>query len=311
MAKILVTGAAGYIGSTLTPELLRLGHEVTALDNYSHNQPSLLECCAFPHFSIIRGDVRDKKLLSKHMENMEFIIPLAGIVSAPSCDKDPIAAKSINLDAIKLILELRKPGQKIIFPNTNSGYGVGEKDIYCDEKTPLRPISLYGQTKVDAERCILEAGDGVVFRLATVFGVSPRMRMDLLVNDFVYRAVYDRFIVLFEPHFKRNYIHVHDVARAFIFAINNFEKMKGEVFNVGLNDANLSKQELCMEIKKHIPEFYFIEATIGEDPDKRNYIVSNAKIEKIGYRPIISLHDGIRQLIKGYQILKKNQYANH
>lgn len=310
MSKILVTGGAGYIGSTLVPELLKKGHEVTVIDNFSHNQPSLMDCCHYKTFQVVRGDVRDRNLMTKLVPGMDFIMPLAGIVSAPACARDPLAATSINLDAIKLILELRTPEQKIIFPNTNSGYGVGQEDVYCDENTPLNPISLYGKTKVEAEKAILAAGNAIVFRLATVFGISPRMRLDLLVNDFTYRAVNDRFIVLFESHFKRNYIHVRDVARAFIFGMENFEQMKNEPYNVGLSDANLSKKELCEEIKKQVPDFYFVEAQIGEDPDKRNYIVSNAKIEKAGFKPEVSLQDGIAGLIKGYQVLKRTQFSN-
>ncbi len=308
--KIFITGAAGYIGSVLTPELLKEGYEVIALDNFMYNQSSLLDCVYNKNLIIVRGDARDKKLISKYLKDIDYIIPLACLVGAPACDKDPEAAKSINLEAIKMILELRGPNQKIIFPNTNSGYGIGQEGIYCDETTPLNPISLYGKLKVEAEKAILEAGNAVVFRLATVFGISPRMRLDLLVNDFVYRAINDRFIVLFEPHFKRNYIHIRDVVRVFIYAINNFEDMKNEVYNVGLSDANLSKWELCEEIKKQIPDFYFVEAKIGEDLDKRNYIVSNEKLEKTGFRPQISLEAGISELIKGYNIIKRNQFSN-
>lgn len=308
--KILITGAAGYIGSVLTPELLRQGHEVIAIDNFMYNQSSLLDCCHHKSLKIIRGDVRDKNLIAKYIKGVDFIIPLACIVGAPACDKDPVLARSINLEAIKLILQLRLPNQKIIFPNTNSGYGIGQKDIYCDENTPLNPISLYGKLKVEAERAILKSGNAIVFRLATVFGVSPRMRLDLLVNDFTFRAVNDHFVVLFEPHFKRNYIHVRDVVGVFIYAVNNFRKMKNEAYNVGLSDANLSKMELCREIKKQIPNFYFVEAEIGEDVDKRDYIVSNKKIEKAGFKPKFSLQDGISELISGYQIIKRNQFSN-
>ncbi len=308
--KILITGAAGYIGSILTPELLRNGHEVIAIDNFMYNQSSLLDCCHYKTLKVVRGDSRDKNLISKYIKDVDYIIPLACIVGAPACDKDPAAAKSVNVEAIKMILELRQPEQKIVFPNTNSGYGIGQKDVYCDENTPLNPVSLYGRLKVEAEKAILEAGNAIVFRLATVFGISPRMRLDLLVNDFVYRAVNDRFIVLFEANFKRNYIHIRDVARAFIHAIDNFEKMKNEPYNVGLSDANLSKLELCEEIKKQLPDFYFVEAKIGEDIDKRNYIVSNEKIEKTGFKPEVSLQEGIAELIKGYQIIRRNQFSN-
>ncbi len=310
MAKILVTGAAGYIGSILTPELLKEDHEVIALDNFMYNQTSLLDCIYDKNLAIVRGDARNENLISKYIKDADFIIPLACIVGAPACDKDLEVARSTNLEAIKMILKLREPNQKIIFPNTNSGYGIGQKDIYCDENTALNPISLYGKLKVEAEKALLGAGNTVSLRLATVFGISPRMRLDLLVNDFVYRAVNDRFIVLFEAHFKRNYIHIRDVARAFIHAIDNFEKMKNEPYNVGLSDANLSKLELCEEIKKQLPDFYFVEAKIGEDIDKRNYIVSNEKIEKTGFKPEVSLQEGIAELIKGYQIIRRNQFSN-
>jgi len=310
MAKILITGAAGYIGSTLTPELLRQGHEVIAVDNFMYNQAPLLDCVNDKKLTIVRADVRDEKIISRYVKDVDFIIPLAAIVGAPACDKDPESARAINLEAIKMILKLRQPYQKIIYPDTNSGYGIGQKDISCDENTPLNPISLYGRLKVEAEKVILESGNAIVFRLATVFGISPRMRLDLLVNDFVYRAINDRFIVLFEAHFKRNYIHLRDVAGAFIHAINNFEQMKNQVYNVGLSDANLSKWELCEEIKKQLPDFYFVEAKIGEDIDKRNYIVSNEKIEKTGFKPGVSLQEGIIELIKGYQIVKRTQFSN-
>jgi nucleoside-diphosphate-sugar epimerase len=308
--KVLITGGAGYIGSVLTLELLKQNHEVVVVDNFLYNQTSLLEGCNYKTLKVIRGDARDEKLIAQHIKDVDFIIPLAGIVGAPACDKDPFLARSVNLDATKLILRLRQPNQKIIYPNTNSGYGIGQKDIHCDENTPLNPISLYGKLKIEEEKAVLEAGNAVVFRLATIFGTSPRMRLDLLVNDFVYRAVNDRFVVLFESHFKRNYIHVRDVVRAFIHALNNFEAMKDQAYNVGLSNANLSKWELCEEIKKQLPDFYFVEAKIGEDIDKRNYIVSNEKIEKAGFKTEVSLQDGITELIKGYQIIKRNQFSN-
>src|SRR3989344_7263115 len=308
--KILITGGAGYIGSILVPELLKEGHAVTVIDNFLYNQPSLLDCCHNKNFAVIRGDARDRKLITKITSCQDVIIPLAALVGAPLCNKFPEEAKSTNLDAVKLILELRKPEQKIILPNTNSGYGIGQEGIQCTEESPLNPVSLYGRLKVEAEKAVLAAGNGVTFRLATVFGISPRMRLDLLVNDFVYRAVTDGFVVLFEADFKRNYIHIHDVTRAFTHSINNFEKMKGQAYNVGLSDANLSKRELCEEIKKQLPEFYFTEAEIGEDKDKRNYIVSNEKIEKTGFKPQVSLQDGIVELIKGYQIIRRNQFSN-
>lgn len=310
MAKILVTGAGGYIGSVLVPELLRLGHEVIALDNFLYNQTSLLDVCNYPTLTVAKGDARNEALISKYIKGVDYIIPLACIVGATACDRDPLAAESVNLGAIQLILKLRTPEQKIVFPNTNSGYGVGKNDVFCDETTPLNPVSLYGRTKVDAEKAILSAGNAVTLRLATVFGISPRMRLDLLVNDFVYRAVNDRFVVLFEADFKRNYIHVRDVVRAFIHAMDHFEGMKNETYNVGLSDANLSKKELCLEIQKQIPGFVFLESKIGEDPDKRNYVVSNVKIEKTGFRPQFSLTMGIEELRKGYEIVRRNQFSN-
>lgn len=309
-AKILITGGAGYIGSVLTPLLLQEGHSVTILDNFLFNQPTLLDSCINPNFSAVRGDSRDKNLMTRLMKDADYIIPLAAIVGAPACNLDTIAAVSINLDAIKLILSLRSPNQRIVLPNTNSGYGIGEKGSFCTEESPLQPISLYGRTKVDAERTVLDAGNCITFRLATVFGLSPRMRIDLLVNDFVYRAVNDRAVVIFEGHAKRNYIHIRDVARAFLHAITNFEKMQGQPYNVGLSDANLSKLELCDEIRKHIPGFVSLEAPIGEDPDKRDYIVSNEKIEKAGFKPRYGIHDGIKELMKGYTILRNRIYAN-
>ncbi|ADN36148.1 NAD-dependent epimerase/dehydratase [Methanolacinia petrolearia DSM 11571] len=308
--KILVTGGAGYIGSVLVPTLLRNGHEVIVVDNFMYNQQSLLDCCNDKNLTIIRGDVRDKSLISKCMANVDAIFPLACLTGAPLCSKDPIGAQTINFDAIKMILDMRKPDQKIIFPTTNSGYGIGQEGIFCTEDTPLNPISLYGRLKVDIEKLVLESGNSITLRLATVMGTSPRMRLDLLVNDFTYRAVNDGFLVLFEPHFKRNYIHVRDVAKAFIHCLENFETMKGEPYNVGLSEANLSKWELCEAIQKQLPNFYFVEGKIGEDPDKRDYIVSNEKIEKTGFVPDYSLKYSITELIKGYQIIKRNQYAN-
>jgi nucleoside-diphosphate-sugar epimerase len=308
--KILITGAAGYIGSVLTPELLKEGYEVIAIDNFMYNQTSLLDCCYDKRLTIVQGDARDEKLISKYLKDMDYIFPLACLTGASLCDKDPIGARTTNLEAIKMLLKIRHQNQRIIFPTTNSGYGIGKEGIYCTEKTSLNPISLYGRLKVEAEKAVLEAGNSITLRLATVFGTSPRMRLDLLVNDFVYRAVNDKCIVLFEAHFKRNYIHIRDVVRAFIHCLNNFEKMINEPYNLGLDEANLSKWELCEEIKKQIPDFVFMESEIGEDPDKRNYIVSNAKVEKTGFKPKYSLQEGIAELIKGYQIIKRNQFSN-
>lgn len=308
--KILVTGGAGYIGSVLVPELLKVGHKVTVLDNFMYRQNSLLNCCAYDNFDVIRGDARDEGILKPLLEKVDYIIPLAALVGAPLCNSDKIGAVTTNKNAITSIVKLASRQQRIIIPTTNSGYGIGQKGIYCTEETPLNPITLYGKIKVEAENIVLERGNSISFRLATVFGVSPKMRIDLLVNDFTYRAVKDRFVVVFQGHFKRNYIHIRDVARAFIHAIDNFDKMKDEAYNVGLSDANLSKLELCAKIKEQVPDFVYLEAPIGEDPDKRDYIVSNEKIEKTGFRPIYSLEMGIKELIKGYKIISNSNYSN-
>ena len=315
MARILVTGGAGYIGSIMVPMLLSAGHEVVVLDNFMYRQNSLLDCCNNKKLVIIRGDTRDEKLTAKIFKDYEseYVFPLAAIVGASACEKDPLISGATNVNGVVNVSQgwigMRSP--RVIFPNTNSGYGIGQGNAsYCTEDSPLNPISLYGRQKVEAEKAVLERGNSIVLRLATVFGISPRMRLDLLVNDFVYRALNDRFLVLFEPYFKRNYIHVRDVARAFIHCLENFEKMKDQIYNLGLNDANLNKWELCQEIQKQIPDFYFSESSIGEDPDKRNYIVRNAKIEATGFKPQISLQTGIAELIKGFQIIRNNRYAN-
>lgn len=308
--KLLVTGGAGYIGSVLAPRLLEQGHEVTVIDSFIYGQASLLDCCHNKKLTVIRGDARDSALISKALKKADVIFPLACITGAPACDRDAVSAKTVNYDAVKMLSEKCSKGQIVIFPTTNSGYGIGQEGIHCTEETPLNPVSLYGRLKVDAEKAVLDSGNSVTLRLATAFGISPRMRLDLLVNDFTYRAVNDRFVVLFEAHFKRNYIHIRDIVKAFIHCIDNFEKMKNQAYNVGLSDANLSKFELCREIKKQLPGFYFVEAEVGEDPDKRNYIVSNKKIEKTGFKPDVSLQEGISELIKGYQILRRNQFSN-
>ncbi len=308
--SILVTGGAGYLGSILVPELLRLGHRVTVVDNFLYGQLSLLDCCNDEKLTVIRGDARDERLLKPLVAKADVLIPLACLVGAPLCAQKPLEARSINLDAIKMLVDASSPQQMIISPTTNSGYGIGQEGVYCTEETPMRPVSLYGVLKVELEQHLLTSGHAISLRLATVCGISPRMRLDLLVNDFTYRAVTDRFVVLFEAHFKRNYIHVRDVARAFIHALHNFDRMKNQAYNVGLSTANLSKMELCLEIKKQVPDFTIMESAIGKDPDQRNYIVSNDKIEATGYLPQVSLPATITELIKGYQILRRNQYAN-
>ena len=306
---ILVTGGAGYLGSILVPALLARGCNVTVVDNLMYGQTSLLDCCHDERLSIIRGDVRDEQLILPLLRKADVIMPLACLVGAPLCAQQPDEARSINLEAILMLLRHASKEQRFISPTSNSGYGVGQDGVFCTEETPMNPVSLYGTLKVELEKALLEAG-AVSLRLATVCGISPRMRLDLLVNDFTYRAVNDGFIVLFEAHFKRDYIHVRDVARAFLHALDNFEAMRGEPYNVGLSDANLSKMELCLEIQKQVPNFSIMEAPIGKDPDQRNYIVSNAKLEATGYLPQVSLQQAIAELIKGYQVIRRNQYAN-
>jgi nucleoside-diphosphate-sugar epimerase len=308
--KILVTGGAGYIGSILVPELLRQGFKVTVLDNLMHDQTTLLDCCVNPNFDFIKGDICDYDLVGSLLPKFDIIIPLAAIVGAPACKLNPAVTRLVNYEAYMFLVNSISDSQMILFPNTNSGYGVGEQDNFCTEETPLRPISEYGRTKVEVEKALLEKGKAVTFRLATVFGMSPRMRLDLLVNDFTYRAFRDRFIILFEEHFRRNFIHIRDVARAFIFGIKNYDRMQGEPFNVGLSSANLTKRQLCEKIKGYVPDFHILSAPLGEDPDKRDYIVSNEKIETLGWEPDFTIDDGIQELLKGFKMLKPNRFAN-
>ncbi len=311
MTKVLVTGGAGYLGSILVPALLDRGFAVTVVDNFMYGQDSLAAVCSRPEFSVVRGDVRAIDTMRPLVKDADVIIPLAALVGAPLCDRDPLAATSTNLRAIVDMLDLLSPAQRVLLPVTNSGYGIGEAGKLCTEETPIRPVSLYGRDKAEAERTLLDRHPSAIsLRLATVFGMSPRMRLDLLVNDFTYRACTDRFIVLFESHFKRNFIHVRDVARAFLHGIDRFDAMKGQIYNVGLSDANLSKRELCEQIQKHLPSFVIHESDIGKDPDKRDYIISNEKIERTGYKPAFSLDNGIRELIKGFAMIRNAKYTN-
>ena len=308
--KILVTGGAGYLGSIMVPDLLDLGHQVTVLDSFMYKQNSLNHVCYHTDFSVVKGDVRVESTFLPLLKKADVVIPLAALVGAPLCNQDPVGATTTNRDAILTMLKHISKQQMVLMPTTNSAYGSGDEKNFCTEESPLRPISRYAIEKVEVEKHLMELPNAISFRLATVFGMSPRMRIDLLVNDFTYRAVYDKFVVLFESSFKRNYIHIRDVSRAFQHSLKNFDRMKGQIYNVGLSDANVSKKELCEAIRKHVPDFVFLDAPVGKDLDQRNYIVSNAKIEATGYKPIVSLDTGIRELIKGYAMIKNSIYGN-
>ena len=306
MANILITGGAGYIGSVLVPELLQDGHNVTVLDNFIFGQSSLNHVCYHPNFRVYRGDVRIEADMLPLMKDADIIIPLAAYVGAPFCDRDPIGATTTNKDAIFMMMKYLDKDQVVIMPTTNSAYGTGD---FCTEESPLNPISRYAIDKVEVEKVLMNHSNATSLRLATVFGMSPRMRIDLLVNDMTYRAVYDGFVVLFESHFKRNYIHVRDVVYAFKMAITQ-KTMRGQIYNVGLSSANVSKRELCNIIKTYVPRFEIVEAEIGKDKDQRNYVVSNDKIELEGFIPHFSLNNGIQELLKGFTMIKNTKYGN-
>ena len=309
MTKILITGGAGYIGSVLIPKLLSDGFKVTCVDNLMYDPTSLMMATIHKNFELIIGDARDEELMKPLIEKADIIIPLACMTGAPLCNKDKIAASTVNKDSVVMCSKFSSKNQLLIYPCTNSGYGIGEEGIFCTEESPLNPISLYGKLKVEAERILLEKGNAITFRLATVFGISPRPRLDLLVNDFTYRAFFDKTVVLFEADFKRNYLHIEDAADGFRFAINN-PQLAGNCFNLGFSEANLSKRELCEEIKKIIPDFVYLISEIGTDIDKRNYIVSNEKIEKAGFKANRDLSTGIKELINALPLLKRTQFAN-
>jgi len=309
-ARVLVTGGAGYLGSVLCERLLAAGHRVTVVDNLLYGQQTLFHLCASADFTFVRGDVRDEELVRRLVRDADVIVPLAAIVGAPACARDPWLARGVNLDAVRLVNRLRSPGQLVVFPTTNSGYGARSGDLHCTEETPLEPISLYGQTKVDAEAALLDSPNVVSLRLATVFGMSPRMRLDLLVNHFVHAAVTDGYLVVFEKDAKRNYVHIRDVADCILHVMDHASAMVGRPYNVGLDAANLSKAELAHAIQRHVPTFFVHFAEIGSDPDKRNYVVSNRRLRDAGFEARRSLDDGIAELLNGYGMLGRPAFHN-
>jgi len=308
--KILVTGGSGYLGSIMVGYLLEAGHSVTVIDNFMFGEATLNHFCHHKNFTVVNGDVRVENAIKPLIKNADVIIPLAALVGAPLCNKDPIAAKTTNNDAVMLMLKLISNDQWILMPTTNSAYGSGDKNNFCTEDSPLKPISSYAIEKVEVEKALMQRQNSISFRLATVFGMSPRMRIDLLVNDFTHRAVNDKAVILFESHFKRNYIHVRDVSKAFLHGLENFDSMKSNIYNVGLSTANVSKLELCKEIAKHVQGFVYVENNIGKDPDQRNYIVSNEKLEATGWKPDFDLSSGISELVKGFTMIKNRRYGN-
>jgi nucleoside-diphosphate-sugar epimerase len=309
---VLVTGGLGYLGSVLCEHLLDAGFHVTAVDNlmYGTGQQGLFHLCARPAFDFVKGDVRDETLMRGVVKDADFLIHLAAIVGASACDRDPGLAVAVNLESARLLNRLRSPRQLVLFPNTNSGYGTTAGTASCTEDSPLEPISLYGKTKVEAERHLLDSPNVISLRLATVFGMSPRMRLDLLVNHFVYTAWTERYIVIFERDFKRNYVHIRDVADCMIHCIGNASRMAGRPYNVGLDQANLSKEELALKVKEYVPNFYVHFAAIGQDPDKRNYIVSNQRLREAGFEAKRSLDAGIQELLKGYRMMGRAWFKN-
>lgn len=301
MKKVLITGGAGYIGSVLTELLLAQGYKVSVLDNLCLRQLSLLHVSHNENFNLIKGDATDDKLVRDLLSHYDIVIPLAALVGAPACENNKELATRLNFEQVKNIVDKLSEDQLLLMPNTNSQYGSSTETI--TEDSPFNPLSHYAKTKCDAEDYVLQKGNGICFRLATVFGVSPRMRTDLLVNDFVYKADIDGYLVLFQAHFKRNYIHVKDVASTFLFGIENYTSMNHDVFNVGLSSANLSKLELANIIKKYIKNLVIVENDFDSDFDNRNYIVSNKKLESHGWKAVHSLDSGIEELLKAYKMI--------
>ncbi|MBM3839735.1 MAG: NAD(P)-dependent oxidoreductase [Verrucomicrobia bacterium] len=308
--KVLITGVAGYLGSIIAEHLLRKGYSVTGLDNLTYGEAALFHLCADPNFEFVYGDARDKSALLPLIKKADVILPLAAIVGAGACDRDRCLTESVNVDAIQLMNRLRSGSQLVVFPMTNSGYGTKTGDVHCTEETPLDPISLYGKTKVEAEKIVLDSANAISLRLATVFGLSPRMRLDLLVNHFVYAAVTDGYLVIFEKDFKRNYVHIRDVADCFLHCIDYADRMAGRPYNVGLDHANLSKEELALKVREYVPKFYIHFATVGTDPDQRNYIVSNQRLREAGFEARRSIDSGIQELLKGYRLLGRPRFKN-
>jgi nucleoside-diphosphate-sugar epimerase len=308
--NVLITGGAGYLGSILAEHLLAAGLGVTLVDNLLYGQAGPFHLAANPKFEFVFGDARDERIMDDLVKSADVIVPLAAVVGAPSCDRDPEYATGLNLDAIRMLNCLRGPSQRMVFPTTNSGYGTKSRDLHCTEETPLEPISLYGRLKAQAEAEVLATPNSITLRLATVFGMSPRMRIDLLVNTFVFEAVKRGYLVIFEKDFKRNYVHIRDVADCFVYCIQRGDPMVGQAYNVGLDAANLSKEELALKVKQHIPNLYLDFAQIGSDPDKRNYVVSNEKLRKAGFQAKRSLDEGIVELIKGYRMIARNPLGN-
>ena len=311
MKKILITGGGGYIGSMLTTELVNLKYDVTVIDQLKYDKSALDHLYFNKNFRLINEDVRSLKILKQHINKNEFIIPLAALVGAPLCEKNKKEAVSTNFEAIKKILTNLNAKNKLIYLTTNSGYGIGEKNKYCNEESPLKPMSLYGKTKCDSEIEVMKKKNSITFRLATVFGASYRMRSDLLVNNFVQRAVNDNFIDVYEPNFRRNFIHIRDVVRGIIYSIKNFDKLKSDIFNLGLSSANITKIDLVKKIKKQISTLKIKVIKNKSDPDKRDYFVSNKKIEKKGFKASISLDQGINELIKVFNNNKKKIINNY
>jgi nucleoside-diphosphate-sugar epimerase len=309
-STVLITGVAGYLGSVISDHLLKAGHKVIGIDNLSFGSAPLNHLCEQSAFEFYREDARNEGAMAALIKKADVIIPLAAVVGMPACLRDPWLATSVNLEAIRLINRLRSPGQLVIYPNTNSGYGIKSGSTFCTEETPLEPISIYGQTKCQAEIELLNSPNAITLRLATVFGMSPRMRLDLLVNHFVYSAITDGYLVIFEKDFKRNFVHVRDVADCMVHCIANSARMVGKPYNVGLDSANLSKAELAMKVKEFVPNFYVHFSEVGSDPDKRNYIVSNQRLREAGFEAKRTLETGIPELIKGYRMIGRSPYKN-